>query len=154
METKHWKVGEETLPESPLVTPPTPSVSSTSFPWWRGGSLPLGYGFLEVAWSISLYVLHCFRTTWDAYMIVVIVVIPLWWIFCFMRCQFSLCAWCIYRWICYLIHVCLFWSSYVRKNSRRECVCYSSNLVVVIVWWQKVGCYNGFYLSICVPHEE
>jgi hypothetical protein len=44
----------ETLPEPSPITSPTSPTSPTLPPWWRGSSPPLEYGFVAVAWSISL----------------------------------------------------------------------------------------------------
>ena len=53
-EAEPGRLEGETPPESSLVaSPPSPTSSSTS-PWWRGDSPPLDYGFVAVAWSISL----------------------------------------------------------------------------------------------------
>ena len=48
----------------PVGSPSSPTSPSPS-PWWRGSSPPLDYGFVAVAWSLSL-VPSLFRTIWAA----------------------------------------------------------------------------------------
>ena len=58
----------------------TPPRSRTSSPWWEGSSPPLDYGFVEVAWWISLLFFIVLDPHELPKMIVDIFVIPLWWI--------------------------------------------------------------------------
>jgi hypothetical protein len=46
--------GETLLEPSPIASPISPTLP-TPLPWWRGSSPPLDYGFVTVAWFISLY---------------------------------------------------------------------------------------------------
>lgn len=58
--------GETPSGSPPEGSPPSPTSSSSS-PWPRGSSPPLDYGFVAVAWSISLMFFIVLSAIWAAY---------------------------------------------------------------------------------------
>ena len=137
-EAEPGRLEGETPPESsPVASPPSPTSSSAS-PWWRGSSPPLDYGFVAVAWSLSLsLVLWLFRTIWAALHdyghICNTYVVDLCFMRWYMRLQFLLCVWCIHR--------CILCTPFLSACSDQTCmqgrvrgnVCIRwSNMVVVI----------------------
>lgn len=56
----------ETPPELPTEGSPPSPTSSSSSPWSRGSSPPLDYGFVAVAWSISLMFFIVRSAIWAA----------------------------------------------------------------------------------------
>jgi hypothetical protein len=78
---KTTRIVWEMLPELLLVAPSTPSTPSPSKTWWRGSSLSLDYGIVEVT-CINLSLLLWWLESHELpIMIVTIFVLPLWWIF-------------------------------------------------------------------------
>jgi hypothetical protein len=79
---QHARIGGETLPELPPVFPSTPSTPYQLELWWRGSSLPLDYGIVDVTCIKLSLVVRWFESHELHIMIVTIFVLPLWWILC------------------------------------------------------------------------
>jgi hypothetical protein len=109
------------------VAPLPPSISLPSPRWWSGNIPPLYYVLVELACINLSLCTSLVRTTWDAYMIVAMYVLPWWWIFFmrwFMRYNWDVCYLCIGRCIRYHVHVCYVLIKLVCKNPYGGSVCY------------------------------